>query len=330
MEPSRARSGLDGDIEPTSALNATVWNARYFFVGDGLHLLGFMAQQGLRLVGARVPEANVDGVREACDITDLAPWQDKATLVRDLQASPFDVLISSGNPFLLPTDALSAGERKLVNVHPSFLPQLRGPYPLSGALLHGAGAGASLHRMTSVVDGGPLIARVALDVSPEMDWGLLHHLMSDAILEAFTQAFHRDFDPDPSLVDVGPGSYFRIQEQDLELDLSEEPSQTLARIRAFGQPNLGMRFTHGGKRYVVYRADSFRNAAMARLHASSGEGEVVSVSGRTVIIKQGDEFLRLYDVQPLEAAPHSLPLRPGVPLVDQEVSRSEYGKRAAG
>lgn len=293
-----------------------MWNGRYFFVGDGLHLLAFMAQQGLHLTGARVPAACVAEVRQAYDIPHLAAWEDKAALVRDLKASDFDVLISCGNPFLLPTTKLDAHQRKLVNVHPSYLPQLRGPYPLSGALLQGDGAGASLHRMTDVVDGGPLIARVPLEITPEMDWGLLHHLMSDAILEAFTQGFHRAFDPDPALANVGPGSDFRIHDQDLELDLSAEPAQTLARIRAFGQPNLGMRFTHGGVRYVVHRADSFHNAALARVHQSAGEGDVVSVSGSTVVIKKGDGFLRLYDVRELEPSPPVLGLRPGASLVD--------------
>ncbi|MEO0424163.1 MAG: formyltransferase family protein [Pseudomonadota bacterium] len=297
-----------------------MWNARYFFIGDGLHLLTFMVEQGLSVIGARVPGAYVDRVRESYDIPDLATWQDKAGLVADLQRSPFDVLISCGNPFLIPTEALHDDQRKLVNVHPSFLPYLRGPYPLSGALLHGSGAGASLHRMTQVVDGGPLIARVALEVSPEMDWALLHHLTSDTILEAFTQAFHRAFEPDPALGNVGPGSDFRVEERDLELDVRGDLAQTLTRIRAYGQPGLGMRFTHDDTRYVVYRADSFRNDVLARMHASREDGTVVSVYGSTVIVKKGDQFLRLSDVQPLEAAPPSLALHPGAPLADRAAS----------
>ncbi|MEO0972687.1 MAG: formyltransferase family protein [Pseudomonadota bacterium] len=288
-----------------------MWNGRYYFVGDGLHLLAFMLQQGLSVVGARVPSASVNDVRQAYDIPHLGAWQDKATLVRDLQDADFDVLISCGNPFLLPISELDTNRSKFVNVHPSYLPLLRGPYPLSGALLYGDGAGASLHHMTDVVDGGPLIARVSREIGPDMDWSLLHHLISDAILEAFTLAFHRAFDPDPALVQIGPGSEFRIKRQDLELDLGASPEQIVSRIRAFGQPTLGTRFTYNGTPYVVYRADFFRHASLARMHESSDDGDVVSVSGSTVVLKKDDGFLRLYDVRPLDEAPPSLPIPPG-------------------
>ena len=58
----------------------------------------------------------------------------KRDFVQILKALDFSILVSNGCPVILPITELSLGNNKVfVNVHPSFLPDLRGSDPVPGA-----------------------------------------------------------------------------------------------------------------------------------------------------------------------------------------------------
>lgn len=74
------------------------------------------------------------------------------------------VLISACYSRLIPEDTLALFDNTSVNIHPSLLPDLRGPDPMFWTFQRGTRvSGVSLHRMTSGFDAGPVVASQATE-----------------------------------------------------------------------------------------------------------------------------------------------------------------------
>ena len=77
--------------------------------------------------------------------------------------SQIDLLISAAYYYKIPVDRLNV--QYAVNVHPSFLPAGRGPNPLPYYVdEHPDYCGVSIHELTSVMDGGPLLIQEKIEV----------------------------------------------------------------------------------------------------------------------------------------------------------------------
>jgi len=72
----------------------------------------------------------------------------------DLAAQGVELLISIGYPFLIPTDTPLRG----LNVHPSLLPDGRGPFPIPAILKeHRDAAGFTVHKLSARFDSGDIV-----------------------------------------------------------------------------------------------------------------------------------------------------------------------------
>jgi methionyl-tRNA formyltransferase len=76
-----------------------------------------------------------------------------------LEAARPDIVLSVHFPYLIPDAALSAATIGAYNLHPGLLPHGRGWHTVSWALLEGAPIGCTLHRMTTELDRGPIVAQ---------------------------------------------------------------------------------------------------------------------------------------------------------------------------
>jgi methionyl-tRNA formyltransferase len=90
------------------------------------------------------------------------------TFVANITSLQPDVMIVFAYGKILPKSLLTHFGNKFVNVHPSLLPQYRGPSPLQTALLHEDNiSGVSLIQMDAKMDHGPLIAQKSFPILPE-------------------------------------------------------------------------------------------------------------------------------------------------------------------
>ena len=72
-----------------------------------------------------------------------------------------DVLLVFGFNWHLPPEVLAVPRLGAVNVHPSALPKYRGPSPVLWAIRNGDPCmGLTVHRMTDLIDAGPILAQV--------------------------------------------------------------------------------------------------------------------------------------------------------------------------
>ncbi|MEN1939947.1 phosphoribosylglycinamide formyltransferase [Luteimonas sp. MJ246] len=114
---------------------------------------------------------------------------DAALFAAVAEAEP-DFIVCAGYMRLLGAAAIAPWEGRIVNIHPSLLPEFKGLDTHARALQAGAAEhGASLHFVTADLDGGPVIAQARVPVLPGDDpdslaarvLGVEHPLMISAL-----------------------------------------------------------------------------------------------------------------------------------------------------
>lgn len=222
----------------------------------------------------------------------------KSGLVSMFRDMDYELLISNGCPYLLPVSRLDTGARKFINIHPALLPEQRGPHAINGAMLYQYGAGATCHIMDDGADTGPVISRVEIPYSPDLDLGMLYQLSFTAEVDAFTIAEERHFRPLDTPPQSGEKSIcFLRQGEGPELNLTAGLEEIYYLIRAFGISSQGVTFQCSGKFCKVFDAEIVTNSYLLSKIAEYRQNEVAYVYGDTLILRKGDGFIKFKAIQ---------------------------------
>lgn len=210
---------------------------------------------------------------------------------------------------ILPREILELFPRGILNVHPSWLPDLRGPAPLHHALLRGyTCTGISIIQITPEVDQGPILFQVPLSIlasdhrqdleARAIRWGvpLLISVLLDYLEGRIT--------PRPQ---KGTGTY------------APRISPALGRISWFCPPEINVRIiqalspdpgawaqwqreSHPPERIRILRARIPETHLIPESSTRSWHpGEIVLLSRKKslhVLVRSGQGFLELLEVQP--------------------------------
>ncbi len=267
---------------------------RYVFAGNRSYVLDTMRDLGLAVATVFAPpQSYLARVLTERGI-DFVPMESKAGIIEALRAMTFDVFVSNGCPYILPVTALQAGtDRAFINIHPSYLPDLRGADPVPGALLHGRRSGATCHVMNDLIDAGDIIARVPIDLTDGLDCGLLYQMSFLAEQEAFRLAYARGFAPALSQ-EAGPDDlYYTIQDADLRIDFSASLETIVRTIRAFDTRSRGAFFERRGLRVKVRDVEVVDHPFLRARFGEGPDGEVVIAYEQRLLVRKAGRFLKL-------------------------------------
>ena len=96
---------------------------------------------------------------------------DNKVLIDVLKEEKIDLIVLAGYLAIVPEELINLYENKIINIHPSLIPAFCG-VGYYGLHVHEAAfkrgvkvAGATVHFVSNVVDGGPIILQKAMDVS---------------------------------------------------------------------------------------------------------------------------------------------------------------------
>ena len=145
--------------------------------GSGSNLRALVAAAGrgslggdVMLVFADRPCAGLDWAAEQGIDTILVPAGDDATLAETLVAVAPDAVVLAGYLRLVGPAVLAAFGGRILNVHPSLLPAFPGLHGARDALAAGvAVTGVTVHLVDATLDGGPIVAQVAVPVLADDD-----------------------------------------------------------------------------------------------------------------------------------------------------------------
>jgi methionyl-tRNA formyltransferase len=221
----------------------------------------------------------------------------KEELVSILASTDFDYFIANGCPFILPISKLRSPNKAFINIHPSPLPDLRGVDPIPGALLFGRNSGATCHVMDDGIDSGPIISRVVIPHTHELEAGLLYQMSFLAEKEVFNLAFDTEFHPDLENIKSSDCISYKTNPRDLVIDFQEPIGQTISRIKAFSNKSQGARFEFKDCVFRVFDAEEVTNPFMIEKIRQYQENEVVFNYETTLLLKHGNSFLKLKNIE---------------------------------
>jgi methionyl-tRNA formyltransferase len=200
------------------------------------------------------------------DVITPATLRDEA-LIAELANSEWDIFAVAAYGKLLPQTILDLPQKGCLNIHPSLLPQLRGPSPARSAILADMReSGVSIMQMTDTMDAGPVVAQARIEISEE-EWppkgSMLEELLAaegGALLaETLPLWLRGNITPEPQ--DESKATFTRkFSDEDALIDLSSDKQarEAFLKIRAFDASPRAHFFDAAGKRVIVTGA-SWKN-----------------------------------------------------------------------
>ena len=120
------------------------------------------------------------------DFSDRASYD--AALIDVIDAYQPDIVVLAGFMRILTPAFVEHYQGRLLNIHPSLLPNFRGLHTHQQAIDAGVRVhGATVHFVTSELDGGPIIAQAVVPVLPDDD----EDTLADRVLEQEHKIFPR-------------------------------------------------------------------------------------------------------------------------------------------
>jgi len=225
---------------------------KYIFAGNRFNVLDEMIALGLDIV--KIFAIRNSYLEKELTAKGLAyvVIDDKLEFINEIMQIDFDIFISNGLPIILPIKILTDSNKKFINIHPSYLPDLRGADPIPGAILHQRDSGATCHYMNEGIDTGDIICQRKITYSPFYDSVILHQLCFEIERVVFRQAWKLEFKVLEKQTLNADIIYYSFKPDDLKISFNESPEQIMARIKAFNNRSKGAYFVHNGEILKVF------------------------------------------------------------------------------
>lgn len=269
----------------------------YIFAGNRAFVLEELLKSNLKpLKVFAVKGSYLEGFLQSHSIPyELLP--SKVELVKSLISTDFDFFIANGLPLILPVSKIIGQSfKKMVNVHPSYLPDLRGADPVPGSLLYARDLGATCHYMDDGIDTGTIISQELIPYSECLDAGLLYQLSFQAEKKAIRKALERNFEPLTKQAPTGNEVYYTFNEQDLWIDFNEPVERVVGKIKAFNTRSKGAYFVYEDEKFRVFDVEIVRNEFVMHHFINVKDGAVALIYENKVLVKMDNCFLKLKQI----------------------------------
>lgn len=182
------------------------------------------------------PEAKVWADNENIKTLQLKSLKNAESFESIKSYGPFDLFIVASYGKIIPQNILDIPKYKTLNIHPSLLPKLRGPSPISSAILGENETGVTIMRLDSEMDHGPIIAQEKINIEWPPYYSELEKISAETgarmlyeIVPKWIKGEIKETEQDHNLATICK----KIQKADGELDLNDSPEKNLRKIRAF-------------------------------------------------------------------------------------------------
>ena len=213
----------------------------------------------------------------------------KQELIDIISKTEFDVFLSNGCPYILPVKHLKP--KKYVNIHPSFLPDLKGIDPVLGAIKFSRDAGATCHIMNEKIDDGPIIAREKIPFTKDLNSTILYQLSFIAEKNVFNEALKLNFEPQLDQ-EKGEWIYYSRKSQDRNLDFSKNSQEIIQNVKAFGNKSQGCYFNVGKDTFRVFEACEITNPYLIEHAQNFCNLEIIFVIEDIIVFKLDEKIIQ--------------------------------------
>lgn len=269
---------------------------KYLFVGNRKFVLEEMISKNLDLVEVLVVENS--HLHREIDSFNL-PYKvisKKVELIDVIQSVDFDVLVANGCKYILPVNKLK--KAKYVNIHPSYLPDLRGVDPVVGSILYQRNSGATCHIIDEGIDTGKIISRVKIPYTEDLDVALLYQMSFIAEKEVFNLAFEKKFNTDIDQEEIDNLIYYKRCENDQTILKTDSCFDIVNKVKAFGNKSQGVKFFVNESSYLTYGASVINNYYLNKIAHNYEDNQIFMSFENSILIKRSGQVLKLSDIKP--------------------------------
>ncbi len=170
-------------------------------------------------------------------ILDIASAKEPLPPLETLRELEPDVFVVASFGKILPKELIELPKYQTLNVHPSLLPELRGPAPIQNLILGKGEVGITIMRMDEKMDHGPIVAQEKVAIEPWPDhYDVVEEklgraggrLLSDTLV-AWVEGLAGE-----SAQDEAKATFVKmIKKEDGLLDLNDEAEKNLRKVLAY-------------------------------------------------------------------------------------------------
>ena len=267
---------------------------KYVFVGNRKYVLEEMIKNELNIEKIFViKDSHLERDIQQMNF-DYLLVNSKSELISLLEKTNFDILISNGCPYILPISKLK--KSKYVNIHPSFLPDLKGVDPVIGSILFERDSGATCHYMNDEIDSGDNISRVKIDFSNDLDAGLLYHLSFLAEKQCFNEALRRNFETIKKQEENKDNIYYSRKESDKHITFNESNKKIISKVKAFNNKSQGAYFLLNDLKIKVFNAEILVNNFIYKNTENIVDMDIIFSYENTIIFKKDNEIMKFSQI----------------------------------
>lgn len=222
--------------------------------------------------------------------------EDKIFVIDSIRKLNFDVLISNGCPFILPII-----NKNMFNIHPSYLPELRGKTPLNGVFYNELShVGATMHRINEGVDAGNIIYQQKEKIDEDIDLGLVYfmsfYLEGVVFKKGWDLLKKNNFNFSGKKTDLEKGSYFNRTKDKMIVDFSTMNTKAILKtINAFGILSQGaiVKGIFGREVIRIFKAENVYNLYLNDLFKENNPGVIVLEYDSKFLVKTIDGLIKV-------------------------------------
>lgn len=264
---------------------------RYLFIGNRSQVLRVMFEHDLEVEVGVIANSYLQR-EEILSKKNSKILENRQDVVSMICSSSADVLVSNGLPFILKKGEFLKGLN--LNVHPSLLPDLRGPDPIRGAIIRGRDAGATCHVMDEGIDTGPIISQVRIPYDPSFHAGILYPLSFRAEAQAFRNALESGFSIKKSQADALKDSY-GVREDRRISPLHDSDERIIRIAMAFRLDRVGALLDIDGETFQIQNAQISDNYFLQTQFSKNKVGSVVIAAGFVIVLKRSSKHFLIFE-----------------------------------
>jgi len=220
-------------------------------------------------------------------------------LTNSLKNLNVDIFVTFAYGVILPKSFLTITKFGGINIHPSLLPQLRGPSPMQTAILQGLPLGLTVQQIAYKVDSGDILYQEPLELTADQDiFDLTEIVASRASVAIENVLAEIDSGTVKRIPQIEENATFckMINKEDGHIDWNDSINNILNKIRAFSQWPIAYNFINGQK-ILIHKAAIDMSFDFAQFENACNGQIVIMNTKHGIYIKCKDGLLKIQKLQ---------------------------------
>jgi len=215
-------------------------------------------------------------------------------IIESLKSMQPEIIVVVAYGEILPAGVLEIPSRGCINLHPSLLPELRGPEPIAWSIILGREkTGITTMWMNEEIDAGDIILQMEMEILPRDTRGSLEKRMSVAGAELLYETLKLIEEGNaPRKKQMGEPTFAPvIKKADCLIDWSRTATEIHNLVRGLNPSPSAYTFLEG-RRFKIHSSRTFTGSFSGR------PGEIVEVKESEIFVATGNGVLSILEIQP--------------------------------